>query len=154
MAGCPAYFKQLNKPIIETLKSFAQHVCTGYYGQRRTVKMGTVQLMLSAIRTTLILEGCTAQNLLKDVDGKSFILSLCYLLQSYSNRDSATKKELTAPLELILSIKALLHHKSVKFRRVSQLITLAFFFLLCVGKYTKPRRVTRTVQFRSKDILF
>ena len=39
-------------------------------------------------------------------------------------------------------------------QRVAQLINMAYYYLLRVGEYTKPRKKMRTVQFRMKDIAF
>lgn len=101
-----------------------------------------------------MLEGHSLRNPLKDLDGKNFILPSRYLLQSYRNTDPAAKKELAIPVELITAAQDILKPKSGKFRRIAQLIIIAFFYLLRVGEYTKPRHQTRTVQFRFKDVMF
>ena len=33
-------------------------------------------------------------------------------------------------------------------------MNMAFYYLLCVGEHTKPKRRTRIVQFRVQDLLF
>ena len=154
MAGCPTCFSKPTWNIISTVKGFAHRVRIGYYGQGRRVKAGTVQLAISAIGATLVLEEHAIRNPLKELDGKNLILPLRYLLQAYRNTDPAVKKELAVPVELVIEAQQLLKPKSVKFRRVAQLMMIAFFYLLRVGEYTKPRKRTRTVQFRVKDVLF
>ena len=100
--------------------------------------------MLSAIGMTIILESYTIHDPLKQHDGK-FILKIQYLLQSYSKNNLPVLLELAVPVKLIQVGHIHLHNKLPKFRRIAQLLIIAFYYLLRVGEYTKLRKKTRTV---------
>ena len=102
---------------------------------------------------TLVIEGYTIRNPLYGGDGK-LVLPLKYLLDAYKQQDPLVLSQLAVPLELILSAQDLLPSRGIQYKRAAQLITIAYFYLLRVGEYTKPRKKTRTVQFRIKDVLF
>ena len=154
MKRCIAYCDKPNQRIIATIKGFAHVVRTRYYGQERTVKAGAVQLVISSIGTTLVLEGHAIQIPLKEKDSKNLIFPLHYLMQSHRNRDLATKKELAVPVEIVMQAQQLLKPNSAKSRLVAQLILITIFYLLRVGEHAKPRRQTRTVQFSLGYVLF
>ena len=108
--------------------------------------MGTVKLAISTIGATLVLEGHDIRNPIKDPDGK-LILPLRHLLQSHRNSDLVAKKEISVLIELSIAVADLLHDRSPKHRKMSQLINIAFCYLLRVVEYANPKIVTRTVQF-------
>ena len=58
------------------------------------------------------------------------------------------------PIELIVDVKKLLYHRLPNYKRTSQLIKIAYYYLLRVGGQTKLKRRTRTLQFRIQDLLF
>ena len=61
-----------------------------------------MQIALSVIRVTLILEEHAICNSVKDLNNKNFILLVQHLLQSHRNVDPLARKELAVPIELIL----------------------------------------------------
>ena len=81
------------------------------------------------------------------------ILPLRYLVQSYAKHDGPTLPSLAVPIELINYIVRTFNANIAQIR-TAQLVAVAFYFLLRVGEYTKPKRKTRTVQFRLKDVVF
>ena len=62
--------------------------------------------------------------------------------------------QLAVPLEFIINAQKLLPPRGKQYQYTALLIGVAYLYLLRVGEYTKPRRQTRTVQFRLKDVLF
>ena len=108
--GSNPYFKTLNKPILQKLKGFAARVRSGFYGQGRQIKTASVQVALSAIGVTLVVECYTFRNPLHGVDGKIF-LPLKYLLDAYKQQDPPVLPQLAVPLELVVAAKNLLMEK-------------------------------------------
>ena len=75
-------------------------------------------------------------------------------MHAYKQKDPPVLPQLAVPLELIIAARDLLPKRGQQYKRAAQLIIIAYFYLLRVGEYTKPRKQTRTVQFRFKDVLF
>jgi hypothetical protein len=137
------------------LLAFAARVRTGIFGRGIQVGFQSVEKALRYVAQTLVLAGyadprrtpgCT------DLD-----LPFSRLLSAYKNNDPAPQPQLALPVRAI-EAAAVLHHapNSPRVRAAADLTTTAFFFLLRVGGYTMPkaRAVTRTVQFRVKDVTF
>jgi hypothetical protein len=78
------------------------------------------------------------------------------MLKSMKDRDPAPKPMLALPVETIEAAAAVAFNNraSVRRRAAAEMITVAFFFLLRVGEYTKSSKDARTVPFRVKDVLF
>ena len=146
-------FTGLSQPILRRLKGFAARVRTGYYGKGRQIKVATVQVALSAIGTSLVVAGHSIHNPLHDASGK-LVLPLRYLLDAYGKRDPPVLPQLAVPLEVIINAQKILPQRGKQYQRAALLIGVAYLYLLRVGECTKPRRQTRTVQFRLKDVLF
>ena len=100
-----------------------------------------------------MVEGHAFCNPLHDANGK-LILPLRYLLDAYKQKDPPVLPQLAVPLELIIKSQQMLPPRGKQYERAALLIGIAYFYLLRVGEYTKPRKQTRTVQFRLKDIMF
>ena len=147
------HFKKLTRPILQRVKGFAARVRSGFYGRGRQIKTASVQVAISSIGTTLVVEGYTFRNLLHGGDGK-LVLPLRYLLEAYRQQDPPVLPQLAVSIELIVAVKYILPPRDPQHKRAAQLIIIAFFYLLRVGEYTKPRKQTRTVQFRFNDVLF
>ena len=92
-------------------------------------------------------------NPLHDARGK-LVLPLRYLLDAYRKKDPPVRPQLAVPLEVIIQAQKILPQRGKQYQRAALLIGVAYLYLLRVGEYTKPRRQTRTVQFRLKDVLF
>jgi hypothetical protein len=76
-------------------------------------------------------------------------------LKSYKDDDPAPKPQLALPVPVIQTAASRYEqHHSPRHRAISDLVCMAFFFLLRVGEYTMPSpgTHTRTVQFRIQDV--
>ena len=111
--GTFSYFSWLTRPILQRVKGFAARVRSGFYGHSRQIKTASVQVALSAIGTTLVVEGYTFRNPLHGGDGK-LVLPLKYLLDAYKQQDPPVLPQLVVPLELILAARDLLPAKGLQ----------------------------------------
>ena len=84
---------------------------------------------------------------------ENLTLLLRNLVQRYSKPDGPTMLSLAALVELINHVDRKCNDNIEKFRKV-QLAAIALYFLPIAGKYTKPKRKIRMVQFRMKDVSF
>ena len=134
--------------------AFGTRVRQGYYGLGRTVKVSTVSTALSAITKTLELAGANSP-LLQAPD--KYITPIKRLLEGFRRTDAPNIPQLAVPVTVP-------HHcfdthvndSSIMKRTTADLVLVAFYYLLRVGEYTKPRfvktgsqlrRATRTIQF-------
>ena len=88
----------------------------------------------------------------KDLD-----LPFSKLLRSYKLLDPAPKPQLALPVRAVQCAVDFYKAKHTPVARaISDLLTIAFFFLLRPGEYTMPtsRTKTRTIQFRRQDVRF
>lgn len=79
-------------------------------------------------------------------------------MESYRRRDPAPQPELAVPVEVTtwLQQERAANPQDDAIAAVSDLATVAFFYLLRVGEYTLPagrKKKTRTVQFRVGDVI-
>jgi hypothetical protein len=91
----------------------------------------------------------------KTYGSKELDLLFRHLLKSYKDDDPAPKPQLALPVPVIQTASSRYEpHYSPRNRAISDLLCMAFFFLLRVGEYTMPSpgTITRTVQFRIKDV--
>jgi hypothetical protein len=77
-------------------------------------------------------------------------------LKGYKEQDPAPKPQLALPVTTIEHAGAYHQAPHDALTRATADLTTAFFFLLCVGEYTMPRRNvrTRTEQFCVQDVTF
>jgi hypothetical protein len=136
--------------------AFVARVHTGIY--KGAVQVGS-QSVEKALRhhvaQTLLLAGydnprCT-------YGAKELNLPFRHLLKGYKEQDPAPKPQLALPVATIEHAGA--YHQAphdALTRATAGLTTIAFFFLLCVGEYTMPRRNVRTgtKQFHVQDVTF
>jgi hypothetical protein len=135
------------------LLAFAARVCTGIYGKGRQVGHQSVKKALHHMAQTLQLGGYDDPR--KTYGAKELDLPFRHLLKSYRDSDPAPKPQLALPIPTIQTASSRYKpHHSPRNRAISDLTCMAFFFLLCVGEYTMPSpgTITRTVQFRLKDV--
>jgi hypothetical protein len=91
----------------------------------------------------------------KTYRAKELDLPFRNLLKSYRGSDPAPKPQLALPIPTIqIASSGYEPHHSPWNQAISDLTCMVFFFLLRVGKYTMPSpgTITRTVQFRLKDV--
>ena len=143
------------------LTSFAARVRTGFYGRGRQVTVQTVAKALSAISKTIELAG---EQSLVYRGHKVCILPIERLIEGMRREDPLPRPQLAIPVVVIKKAFELAQKSNCpKKKATADLIIIAFYYLLRVGEYTKPRYTTRngkrvktsrTVQFRVKDVGF
>jgi hypothetical protein len=114
-----------------------------------------VKKALRHVAQTLLLAGYN--NPRRTYGAKELDLPFRHLLKGYKEQDPAPKPQLALPVTTIEHAGA--YHQAphdALTRATADLTTIAFFFLLCVGEYTMPRRNvrTRTEHFRVQDVTF
>ena len=142
--------------------AFAARVRTGHFGRKKTVKTGSVSDAIAAISKTIELAGLPSP--LYRAPNK-FTVPIEQCLEGMRRVDAPPVPQLAVPVELIQNMHS--YCTSVQdpalLRAVTDLSTIAFYYLLRVGEYTRPRYVrkgkrwvkaTWTVQFRLQDIGF
>jgi hypothetical protein len=154
---CDPFFRYCSLAVKQqTLLGFAARVRTGVYGRNQQVGSQTVEKALRSVAQTHMLAGYTdarRSHGLKELD-----LPFQRLLGRYKLDDPVPKPQLALPVATIAhaAAPATCPSSTPKAKAVSDLITIAFFYLLRVGEYTFNRRlhVTRTQQFRCQDVRF
>ena len=143
------------------LTAFAARVRTGYYGKGRQVKVQTVTEALSAISKTLELAGL--QSPVYRAHGV-YTLAIQRCIEGMRRQDPPSVPQLAVPIDVPnYMAKEAEATQDPRALAVGYLSLIAFFYLLRVGEYTKPRyavvngqrvRATRTVQFVVKNVGF
>ena len=148
----------LHRAIIIT--GFAQRVRKGAYGLGDKIRVQSVNQALAAITATLELGGQPSPVL--QSEGK-YITPLRQQLEGLRRDDPPSIPQLAVPVSLVKYVVSAYANADTTNKATSELICVAFFYLLRVGEYTKPRRVkisgvwrraTRTQQFRVQDVGF
>ena len=140
---------------------FAARVRTGAYGRGDKIKVQSVTEALAAISKTIELAGQPSP-LYKAPN--EYILPLERLVEGFRREDPPPIPQLAVPISVPWEChRVATESKEISLLASSQLITIAFFYLLRVGEYTHPRyvkrngiikRATRTKQFSVGDIGF
>jgi hypothetical protein len=137
------------------LTAFTARVQTGYYGKGETVKVQSVQdHMLAAISKTTELGGQPSPIYKAE---KTYKVSVTRLVEGMRQQDLQAVVQIAVPIsipnEVLQVAQASAFQKQLA---VGNLTIIAFFYLLRVGEYTKPKfviidgertRATCTVQF-------
>ena len=138
------------------LATFAVGVRSGDYGLGHRVTTQTVDRAIRAVGQTLQLAG--QQDPTKIDGGRERIIQLRRLCEVFRREDPPPKPQLAVPISVVehLQAKAEQAGRHTSAAAVADLATVTFFFLLRVGEYTMPQanRLTRTVQFRVRDVMF
>jgi hypothetical protein len=146
----------LDKALKQTyLLAFAARVRTVIYRQAVQVGSQSVETALRHVAQTLLLAGYNDPR--RTSGAKELDLPFCHLLKGYKEQDPAQKPQLALLVATIEHAGA--YHQDphdALTQATANLTTIAFFFLLRVGKYTMPRRNvwTPTEQFRVQDVTF
>jgi hypothetical protein len=143
------------------ITAFAARVRTGHFGLGNTVRVQSVRNALSAISKTFQLVGLPSPVL--QAQG-AYKIPVGRLVEGYKRLDPPSVPQLAVPIKVPKEVhRAGYSTESPRLRAIGDLTILAFYYLLRVGEYTKPRfvqtetgtkRATRTVQFRVADIGF
>ena len=142
--------------------AFAARVRTGFYGWGKEVKAGSVSQAIAAISKTIEMAGHKSP-LYREPN--KFTIPIARCIEGMKRSDAPPIPQLAVPVELIQNMHTFCREKGAPplLATVTDLSTIAFYYLLRVGEYTRPRyvrrgkrwiRATRTIQFQLKDIGF
>ena len=150
---------QLESNII--IQAYAARVRTGFYGEGNTVKVQTVTKALAAISKTLELAGQPSPVYRED---QKYQVSIEKMIEGMRRADPLPRPQLAVPVKLVRESSLIaLNNGDTRLVAITDLMVIAFYYLLRSGEYTKPKYVTsnkkrrkasRTVQFRVKDVGF
>ena len=138
---------------LHVLLAFAAFTRTGALGKGKQVRTGTVTTALRYVGQTFNLAGYSDPRMANE----HLHLAITRLFRSYTNEDPPPNSQIALPVTVFENIQQ--HECSsanLREQAAADLIIIGFFFLLRVGEYTLPtsKRLTRTVQFRLRDITF
>jgi hypothetical protein len=143
------------------LTAFAARVRTGHYGRGEQVRVPTITTALSAVAKTIQLAGKPSP--IHEAEG-IYKVPVARLVEGYRREDPPSVPQLAIPIDVPRAMQEQGYAANCqKSQAVGDLGVIAFFYLLRVGEYTKPRyttvqgikkRATRTVQFRVCDVGF
>jgi hypothetical protein len=149
----------MHKLVIIT--AFAARVRTGHFGRGDQVRVSSIAEALSAVAKTMQLAGKPSP--IHETEG-IYKIPVARLVEGYRREDPPSVPQLAIPIDVPETMQAQGYStKCPKERAIGDLSVIAFFYLLRVGEYTKPRfttsngikkRATRTVQFRVCDVGF
>ena len=141
--------------------AYAALVRRGTYGRGRQIKVSSVTDALSAISKTIELAGKPSPLYRKD---NAYHLAIERLVEGYRRMDPPSVPQLAVPVSLAKTAFATaMTTKDPAVKHTGLLIAVAFYYLLRVGEYTKPRTVlkdgkrvsaTRTKQFIVSSVGF
>jgi hypothetical protein len=148
---------ELQKLVI--LTAFAARVRSGYFGRGTQVRVPSVTEALSAVAKTLQLAGKPSP--IHEAEG-IYKIPVARLVEGYRRQDPPSVPQLAIPLSVPQEMQRRGYKSKCKIKQATgDLGIIAFYYLLRVGEYTKPRyipnskkRATRTVQFRVCDVGF
>ena len=121
--------------------AFAARVRRGVYGLKGQVRVGTVSDALSAISKTIELAG--KRSPLYRADTK-YQLVIERQLEGYRRLDPPSVPQLAVPVSIAKTAFLQGIRRTDKDNAIGCLVITAFYFLLRVGEYTKPRTVMQT----------
>ena len=136
----------------DKLLTFAVAVREGKYGLGSPVKVQSVERALRHVAQKFVLDGHPDPRK-SSAAQQSLDLPLARLIKSYRDNDPPPEPKLALPISTITVIAT--HYTwSPHLAAVSDLVTIAFFFLLRVGEYTlpSPSRDKRTIPLCRCDV--
>jgi hypothetical protein len=129
---------QLESNII--IQAYAARVRTGFYGEGHTVKVQTVSKALAAISKTLELAGQPSPVYRED---QKYQVSIEKMIEGMRRADPLPRPQLAVPVKLVREASLLaLKSGDPKHQAITDLMVIAFYYLLRSGEYTKPKYVT------------
>jgi hypothetical protein len=150
---------QLEREII--LCSYSARVRSGAFGRGAQIKVQAVTDALAAVSKTIQLAGeqspiYEAKDVYKENIGR--------MVEGYRRDDPPAVPQLAVPITVPnFCYKSTQNSKHQKLKTAGELVMMAFYYLLRVGEYTKPKfvhrnghkvRATRTKQFSVGDVGF
>ena len=143
------------------ITAFAARVRTGYYGLGNRVRVKTVTDALSAISKTIELAGLPSPIYQTE---KTYKIPVARLVEGYRREDPPAVPQLALPVSIPTHCRSSAYTRTCdKEKAIGDLTIIAFFYLLRVGEYTKPKfttrngtivRTTRTIQFSVGNVGF
>ena len=137
------------------LAAYTHHVRSGGFSNgKQQVRAQTVQMVLSAITATLLLDG--QQSPLVHEKG-SYPKPISQLLEGYKREDPPPQPKLAVPVRVPnLLVTTGTHSVCQKTKAIGDMAIIAFYYLLRVGEYTyhKPDENRKTKQFCIGDVKF
>lgn len=155
---------QNTDPIIRdtVLTGFAARVRTGHYGKGRQIKVQGVADALSAISKTIELAGLPSPVYRHH---QVYTLAIQRCIEGMRRQDPPAVPQIAVPITVPNFLcTAGAASTNTKAKAIGDLTLIAFYYLLRVGEYTRPRtviaangqvvRATRTVQFTIASVGF
>jgi hypothetical protein len=139
------------------LKGFAGRVRTGYYGQGQQVQAGSVSSAITAVGQAIALAANT--NPTKIVGSDKLLPCLQQMLNGFRKADPPTTKQLPVEADMPeFLVKLGLESEARELDwAIGDLTMVAFYYLLCIGKYTTKgarNNSKQTEEFEMGDIMF
>ncbi|GFH62127.1 hypothetical protein CTEN210_18603 [Chaetoceros tenuissimus] len=137
----PMFRETSERFVLLAVTSFAARVWAGYYGNRSVVKVQSVTKALAAISKTIKLAGGKSPIY---ADHGVYTTPIQRMIEGFRRQDPSAVAQLAVPVEVAhTAVEAGLLSSETKEQTIGDLICIAFYYLLRVGEYTKPRTVTR-----------
>ena len=150
------YLRQQNRlqqSILVT--AFAARVRTGAYGKGKRVKAQTVTKALGAISKTIELAGERSPILESTA---TYTTPVARAVEGWRRKDPPAVPQLAVPITVPSYLYEATRAGTQKEKAGGELALVAFYYLLRVGEYTRPRTAAtnskRTVNFRVDDVGF
>ena len=121
------------------ITAFAARVRSGCYGKGKVVRVSTVKKALAAIAKTIELAGEPSPIHKAE---KAYKVPVARLIEGYTRQDPPSTPQLALPVTVVNHMHKLAYRSwnSIK-RATSDLATIAFYYLLRTGEYTKPKLI-------------
>ena len=151
---------ELERDIV--LSGFAARIRSGYYGRGAQVKVSSVQDGLSAITKTL--ELAAQQSPIHKSGTDKYTTTFARLIEGWRREDPPVVPQLAVPVAVpnyLFKVGCISNNP--KLHTIGNMAIIAFYYLLRIGEYSKPRFVTRngvktkasrTVQFSIGNVGF
>ena len=136
----------------DRLLTFAVAMREGNYGLDDQVKVQSVERALRHVAPKLVLDGHPDPR--RASPGQhSLDLPIAWLIKKFRDEDPPAQPKLAIPISTITAL-AKHYRMTPHLDAVTDLVLLAFFYLLRVGEYTSPHhaRAKRTIPLRDCDI--
>ena len=142
---------------IDLLEGFARYIREGNAGRGHQVRSGSVSDALCAVGKTFEMARMPNPTYQPTAYG-TYWYPLQQILKAYSREDPKSQPQLAVPLavpEHLVSAAMTSHSHDPAYTAIADLTNIAFYYLLRVGEYTRPRsNKILTVPFRVMDVTF
>ncbi len=156
--GLDPYLQDMPFPWrVRALTEFTARACKGTFGKGCQVQACTVSGYVSSVGQTIAL--AIGTNPVKTKNGDKYLMKLQQMLDGWRHEDPPTQKELPVESDVPEYLVNKAGHKAATALdlAIADLMTVAFYYLLCIGEYTVKRnrnKTKRMVQFKMEDITF